>query len=825
MKKLCARCLWVLLGLMSLDAKAQDQDRTQSPDVEPAPIAVVPSGQTPETSASAPAPTASGATAEIPRSAPASDAVPADSTASQPDLAVVPVTPLDGSPESRRTKIVVEPSADSGSIAEVVVTATKRAQLARDIPSSMAVLQGEKLEQLGIRKVKDIIALVPGVNMQDEIAGIQRKISVRGVGPDTGTNQTVGSVLGDIPISDPYGSATIADPNPWDMKTVEVLKGPQGTLFGATSLAGLIRYVPNAPELNRWQGKAFYDYTMLDRGGNAPSYGGAINIPIGESIAVRASGIYQDIPGVLNSRNPARNEDDIDSGKSWAGRVMALWQVTDRLTVNLLAAKERRHSDDLGITTFADGTYTRDDAPTASPSDNGYRLASLDLRYAFDWATLVSLTGYQKKSSMNDIDSSNLAVPLARAGISFLRADRDVHTRGVIQELRLVSADDGSRFSWLIGGFYSSYRADIRAKLFIPTPDVLDQLTALLPLPILQQLTANGLTLSDSRYDPLDATERALFGEANYDFTKSLRLTLGSRLYRTQVEGTLESSGLSGANNGAEPGSTEKGWSPKVALTYKPTHDVMFYGTVSRGFQFGGFNLPTVQTTQVPLSFKSSTLWNYEIGMRTDWFHRKLRFDITGFVLDWTNPQVNQTQGVNSFVDNVGSTRSLGVETTIRWLTPIKGLSIEQSASYIEARTAETFDDVSGAQVPEGTLMPSSPRVQSVTTLGFTQPFGAYLTQTSLINSFRSKSWTDITHNTEIDAYSLLSLNFNITRTDLSWTPSLTLSVDNLTNEQNVVAGFSPSPGVEQTLDSILGNSSYVYMRPRSIVVRLSADF
>src|SRR3546814_12391592 len=87
--------------------------------------------------------------------------------------------------------------------------------------------------------------------MQDEIAGMQRKVSVRGVGPDTGTNQTVGSVMGDVPISDPYGSATIADPNPWDMRTVEVLKGPQGTLFGATSLAGLIRYVPNAPELGR----------------------------------------------------------------------------------------------------------------------------------------------------------------------------------------------------------------------------------------------------------------------------------------------------------------------------------------------------------------------------------------------------------------------------------------------------------------------------------------------------------------------------------------------------------------------------------------------
>src|SRR3546814_8540119 len=108
-----------------------------------------------------------------------------------------------------------------------------------------------------------------------------------------------------------------------------------------------------------------------------------------------------------------------------------------------------------------------------------YSLASLDLRYAFDWATLVSLTGYQEKSSMNDIDSSNLVVPLARAGISFLRAGRDVHTHGVIPAPRLVSPDHGSRSNWLNGAFYRHYRAYIPATLYITSPDVLACLTAL----------------------------------------------------------------------------------------------------------------------------------------------------------------------------------------------------------------------------------------------------------------------------------------------------------------------------------------------------------
>lgn len=791
MKNFCTRCLCLVLGLMPWAAMAQ------SSEPSPEPATTTTAGDFSEDSSLA-------------------------QPAAEPTLAEIPVIPL--STETESTDLVEDPPSDAVQLDDIVVTVTKRAQASRDIPTSMTVLGGEKLEQLGVRKVKDLFNLVPGVNMQDEIAGSQRKISVRGVGPDTGTNQTVGSVMGDVPISDPYGSVTIADPNPWDMRTVEVLKGPQGTLFGATSLAGLIRYVPNNPEPGRWQGKAFYDYTTVDRGGMAAAYGAALNIPLGDYAALRVSGIYQELPGVIDSDNPSRQEKDIDSGTSWSGRIMALWQPSDRLTIHAWYTKDKRHSDDLGITTFADGSYVRDDAPDSSPIDNGLSLGVLDLRYAFDWATLVSLTGYQEKFSTISVDSSYLVLPVAQAGISYLRADRDVKTHGLMQELRLVSPDDGGRFSWIVGGFYSRYSAEFLSQLYIPNPEVLAQITPLLPLPLLNLITENGLVLTSSGYDPLVATESAIFGEANYDFSDSLRLTLGSRLYRTEVEGTLESSGAGAGNNGAEPGSTEEGWSPKVALTYKPWDDIMFYATVSRGFQFGGFNLPTISTPNIPLTFDSATLWNYEIGLRTDWLDRTLRFDLTAFLIDWTNPQVKQIQGPNTFVDNVGGTENIGVETTIRWVTPLDGLSIEQAASYIEARTTEPFDDVSGTEVPEGTLMPGSPLVQSVTTLSFTQPIGALMTQTSLINSYRSKSWTDITHRTEVAAYSLLSFNFNVSWPGLSWTPSLNLSVNNITNVQEPVAGFSPTES-QEPISNIVGNSSYVYTQPRSIVLRLSAEF
>jgi iron complex outermembrane receptor protein len=814
MKNGRTRYLAVLLGLMPVLTQAQSDDAVIDRlfAEEPAP--------TPEAEA---APTAE------PAQAAAEDAESQLPHEESPSLATIPVDPLDPT-EQDPPQQIDEAEAGTAQLDDIVVTVTKRAQASRDIPSSMTVIGGEKLEQLGLRKLKDIFTLVPGINMQDEIAGLQRKVSVRGVGPDDGTNQTVGSVMGDIPISDPYGATTIIDPNPWDMRTVEVLKGPQGTLFGANSLAGLIRYVPNNPELDRWSGKAFYDFSSVKMGGTASAFGAALNVPFGDRVAVRASGIFQQLPGVLDSDNPARQEKDIDTGESWNGRLMVLWQPTDRLTINAWHTSDERNTDDINIVTFTDGSYTREDAPAASPAKNTYDLSTLDIRYRFDWATLVSLSGYQEKTSYNLVETSYLVQPLARAGLSYARTQRDVKTDGILQELRLVSPDDGDALSWVAGVYFSTYSADIRSQLYVPNTQFLSQLLGLveiLPLDVLQGLISEqGLTATQTGFDPLEADERAIYGEANYDFSDRLRLTLGSRLYQTKVEGTLRASGASGANDGAAPSQREEGWSPKVALTWRPWTDVMFYGTVSRGFQFGGFNVPTVATPNVPLTFDSSSLWNYEAGVRTDWFDRTLRADLTVFFLDWTNPQVSQRDplGINGWVDNVGSSDNIGLESTLRWITPLDGVTIEQATSYIDARTAEAFTDSSGVEVPEGTVMPSSPRVQSVTTLSYTRPFGDFMTQTSLINSYKSQSWAEITHITEIEAHSLLSFTFNVSYSRPSWTPSLTFSVNNILDVQQPVAGFGPAGGTGP-IDNVVARSTYAYTLPRSFVVRLSAEF
>lgn len=799
MKKLSALCLWVLLGLMPFAVMAQSSEPT------------------PDNAGAAPA------TAPAPEQAAGTAA--AQGGTSQPALAEIPVTTL---PDQAAAPVKEETSPNTVKLDEVVVTVTKRAQNVRNIPSSIAVLQGEKLEKLGIRKVKDIIALVPGVNMQDEIGGLQRKVSVRGAGPDTGTNQTVGSVLGDIPISDPYGATTIIDPNPWDMSTVEVLKGPQGTLFGASSLAGLIRYVPNYPKLGRWEGKTFYEYTMVKQGSNAPNVGFMLNAPVGDALAFRASAIFQKLPGVIDSNNPSRTQKDVDTGRNWAGRVMGLWQPMEKLTINAWFTADERRADDINLVTFAEPTYERNDAPTPSNIVNGYNLGTLDVRYSFDWFTAVSLTGYQKKKSFTDIEASYLLQPLATSGVSFTRTDRKVRTRGLLQEFRLVSPNDG-KFTWVGGLIYSTFSETIRARLFVTNPALtpLDPLLAMIPPDLLPLAPGAGLVASDSRYDPLDADEQALYAEGNYDFTEKFRLTLGSRLYRTQVNGVLMTSGASSANDGATPGTTEKGFSPKIAVTYRLSKDIMFYGNVARGFQFGGFNLPTVPSQNVPLTFKSSSLFSYEIGARTDWFDRALRFDITAFFIDWKNPQVSQVEpnGVNIYVDNVGGTHNIGVESTLRWKTPLRGFTIEQTGSYIEARTTTPFTDASGRDIPKGTLFPSSPLVQAVTTLSYSRELGDWTTQFLIINSLQGKSFSNIAHTTSVGDFSLLGATFNLARDDWAGSPALTFSVNNILDKRKLAAGFGPAPGTDAPQNNIVANSSYVYSQPRSMVMRLSLEF
>jgi iron complex outermembrane receptor protein len=740
-------------------------------------------------------------------------------------VATIPVTPLheDAAPA---------PVAESqpGQLDDIVVTATKRAQTLRTIPVSITAVTGEKLEEIGAHELKDFIALIPGINTQDEIAGVQKKLAIRGVGPDTNTNQTVGVVFGDVPLSDPYGSYSIADPDPYDLKDVEVLKGPQGTLFGATSLAGLIRYVPNLPALGQWSGRASADWVKITDGGAEPTFGAVLNAPIGQSAALRFAGTWQHRPGLIDMENPVYMGKDVDDVYTRTGRVMALWQPTDRLSMDLWYVRGQRQSDELSYVTNPDARLTRNDATAPSPVKNAYSLANFDLHYDFDWATLVSVTGYQTKTSFNDADTPYLVEPAAQAGVRSVHVSRDVATDGWLEELRLVSPDDNGPWTWLGGAFYSTYSAAVLGKLYVyPGAALVGGLLDLLPPGILGAYyeQGQGIVATTTGFNPILASEKALYGELSRTLFTDWTLTLGGRFYRAGVAGTRVTTGASTSAGEAPIEAVGKGFSPKVALVWRFSDQLMFYGNVSRGFQYGGFNVPL--TLPVPATFKSSTLWNHELGLRSDWLDRTLRFDLTALYLVWKNPQIAQaTQpAVQGYVDNVGGARSIGAETTLRYYTPLPGLSLETSASYIVAKTTVPFTDSTGAEIPPGTDMPSSPRLQATTTLSYAQGFGDWQTTSALAHTHQGPAWNNIRHDVEVGNYNLLNLSLAVARPDLPFAPSLSLSVNNLADVRKLTSALGGADAIEsdpQTSEMLMPRPR-VYTLPRTFRVNLAANF
>lgn len=751
---------------------------------------------------------------------PPAGAAPAGSAASPQEagIAAIPVAQAQDAPQAAPAKLD-----------EVIVTATKRAQSVRDVPSTINVISGAKLEEKGARELKDFIDLVPGIKLAEATADSPNKLAIRGVGPDNTTNQTVGTVLGDIALSDPFGNYTLIDPDPWDMKTVEILKGPQGTLFGASSLAGMIRYVPNTPVLGQWEGKSFADWVSVKGGGAEPTYGAALNVPLGSTLAFRASGIVQHDPGVIDINTADRHVPDADQTHKWAGRAAVLWQPFSRLTINAWYMDQQSHASESNFVTKMDGQFQRNDAPSPSPSHRAFSLGALDARYAFDWATLVSLSSFQHKVSRFDLDETfnTPGEAVAQAGVSVTRALVDTSANGFVQEVRLVSPD-GKPWTWLGGAYYSTYTADIFGNIYVPNTAFASQLLAQLPPSLLSAAASpQGVSLANQLASPAKSGERALFGEVTRTLGP-LNVTLGARVYRTSVAGNVVTSGILPAlstgiaTSTSNEGVSSKGFSPKLAITLHATPDLLFYTSASRGFQYGGINVVAVALAPFPPTFKSSTLWNYEVGARSDWFHHTLRLDLTAFYLDWKNPQVNQVtpNNLEGYVGNVGAARSRGFESTFRYLLPIKGLSLEVAAAYVDAKTTVPFTDSSGAAVPVGTAMPNSPTLQTASTLAYKRLFGPWRTQTALEYLHTNSAWNDIAHDHTLDARNTFNVNFTVVRSDLAFSPALSVVVDNLTDEKKLV---SVHTGAQSTFTT--AGYPVVYSRPRTIQLRLSADF
>lgn len=720
---------------------------------------------------------------------------------------------------------------------EIVVTATKREQSVRDIPASVSAMRGEDLEKSGAHNIKDYLMQVPGISLDEGESGESggRRLTIRGVGPAQSTgNATVGQFLGDVPVTDPYFSFTTPDLDPFDLKTVEVLKGPQGTTFGGTALNGAIRYVPNAPQLETWSVRGFADRTAVSQGSAANTYGAEFNVPLGQTFAFRAAGVLQNVPGVYD--NLQTKVRDADGRRKWSGRGIIRWEPIDSLSVNAMYLKQNSHTDDVLVADNNNGELSNNSKPSQSSIDSDFRLANIDLRYDLDsLGSLVLQSARQNKSALLDYDGGISAA--GSLGVETLRAHNAIDITADTHELRLVSPSGGD-WNWIVGVFLMNYTAEIDAYTYVP----LDALGVANPGPLLSTLPGLssvffplGINVSAIHMHPLVAKERSFYGELSRHFGEDWELTLGLRHYDTRLKARANNDGANYLTDTAVKNinQSEQGYSPRIALTWKPLDGVMLYAAVARGFQFGGFNLfqaspiavpNPITGGQVPLQYGSSSLWSRELGLRTDWLDSTLRLDTTIYDLDWKNAQLNQSLKSlvisPAYIDNVGKVKSQGVESTITWLTPLTGFSVNISAAYSRARTAADYDDPGGNAIPSGTAVAASPQWQTSTTLAYGTSLGPWVGTGSVTHSLWSKAFSNLQHDFEIYGFSTLNLNFDVARPDLSWSPTVSLGLNNVLDERGVIG----RNGTAGATGSALGQTT-TYIRPRTLSLRLSAGF
>jgi iron complex outermembrane receptor protein len=749
-------------------------------------------------------------------------------TAQENTTATAPAEQLDVIQLPPEQSAPVAPAADEPvQLEEVVVTATKRATKVRDIPSTIAVLSGEQLEREGVQSIDQIVALVPGVNLTDDGQGQAKRVTIRGISADTNVNFTAGTLFGDVPFSDPFVPKVQLDPNPFDMATVEVLKGPQGTLFGGSGLNGLIRYVPEAPQLDDYHAKYFTQFTSYPgNGGSGMSYGGMVNAPFADNTAaVRVMGFYRDAPGYID--NTQTGKSDINSATQYGVRAMLAWVPDENWKITLLGTTQKLKQDDVAFTDNFDGKLQRGNTPRPSPTDSEYTLGNLGITRSFEWGDLISQTSYFEKQFDAYLDSSRIALGGA---VPLLSAVDHNRSNGVSQEFRAVSAPSESPWKWLVGAFYYDMKvkdcAEAGAAEGLPSLPLPSQLTGLLATPCKGNANKIGDTLDIAQLvGDVDVQEDALFGEVTRELGQYWDLTLGARAYRTQSGGTVSTAGLlySAQNLGMpahhDASISEDGLSPKASIVFHPTDDVRAYFTAARGFRFGGPQLgASTPTTSVPTIYKSDSLWSYELGLRTDWFDRSLRFDASVYHIDWKNPQVSQmsSDGLVTFINNVGGVEGNGAEVTLRYLFPfVRGLSLESSASWNRTVTTEEFTAASGTAVPSGSPWPLSPRWQTTNTLAYSLPVGNWELGTSLRHTYAGHACNTIECTAQVFGYRTLDLNVFANPLDASYWPQLSVTLANLTDERGY-ANITTNPTLGDTVN---------YIAPRSLVVRLSGNF
>jgi outer membrane receptor protein involved in Fe transport len=646
--------------------------------------------------------------------------------------------------------------ADDGTKLEtIIVTATRREADVQDIPFNMVALGPQALDELRIDNLAEFTRAVPGLYVPNQGPRGSNLITVRGlnvsslndsVSVGNGTGGTVATYLGDIPL--------YVDLKMIDIERVEALLGPQGTLYGAGTLAGAIRYLPNRPDATEAQAEAGGRFYALDESdGLGTDAWGMVNVPLlQDRLALRVAAGYVDDPGFVDYnyivREPGvsnpnapfdgsgddvdanlRRKKDVDSEQTFTGRVGLFWQATDALAANLtyyyqdqqVGGRTVNHDEAVGSGRYVSASRFLE------PNDKTNHLVALELTWDVGFAELTSATGWSKFDSFGKRDQTDFLMDLGYTYQDFPQfaayATDDLEEKTFSQELRLVSQGT-QKWNWIAGAFFNRYKADSVATEYTPgyyewagfppgTPDV------------------EYLAVSHRTFE-----EKALFGEIGYRITDPWQVTIGGRWFDFTDELALNTSFpnyeifLPDKND-----TSDDDFLFKFNTSYEFSDDVMGYLTISEGYRPGGLNsgppcpdpIPAQQTFCLKpdeVLIKPDTTTNYEIGLHSLWLEGRLLLNAAVYVIDWKDIQVLGTSDVGEvpITVNGGTAETRGLELTSRWRVT-ENLQLAASLTFNRAElTSDAKGLVDGEDAFDGDRLAGSPEQQGTFLVDYTHP-------------------------------------------------------------------------------------------------------
>ncbi len=582
---------------------------------------------------------------------------------------------------------------------EIIVTAQKRAESVRDVPQSLVVVTGEALSSQGVQKLEDMTAQFPGVSSYSFGGAGQTQINIRGITVGFDTASTVATYVDDIPFGSGSAYSGLSqiglELGSFDVQRMELLRGPQGTLYGASALGGLLKYVLTPPQLDTLTGTLQLEGSANDQS-EAYAIRGALNAPIvSDKLAVRISGLHAYDGGMVD--NVARNETNIDHYDKQVGRISVAFAPTEQLTLRATALLQRldRHGSSevyYGITT---GRPIYGDWKNFQPNASRFRqkaeLFSFGGDYDLDFASLQMTVGRQRliNGYLQDVSEAYPAVFGAFLPIDAALITSRLTLHKTTAEIRLASSGD-QKLDYIVGLYYTD---EDLGKFQMISGSFNGE-----PLPV------------DLGVIDIPATYREYAGYANatYHFTDRLDATLGVRISRNEQSFKQTGSGLIGVSNpGSSANDTVTTYMSTVRYRFSP--DNMFYARAASGYRPGGPNLVMFDLvtgdSMGATAFKNDTLWNYELGLKLRPFPW-LTTDVSAFRIDWKDIQLPSiVNGIGVFA-NGGTARSEGVEFALT-ARPVPAWTTNLSGAWMKSRLTEAAPDVSGE---DGERLPNSPR-------------------------------------------------------------------------------------------------------------------